>query len=646
MTNNSTDRTVSGTTVNASAATVANAGGMDMRVHQPSMDKPVAEDVRLVERNDREYLVFPLIIAREMVLEYPEESPPTREYLSAERLRESKELWAGTPLTFVHPNNPRKTAADPFAFTSYNIGEGHDPEIVGDNDDKLRVHGWLDIEKAESIGDLASDVVAGLRNGDELSVSAGYVTLNDRFVSGSFNGEAYDVEQGILIPDHIAIFPSDEFLARCTPEDGCAAPRANAVLEQPSTPATEADMTDPTNEQDIDPTQLRVCDHISPALAPRLNAQQEDVEASIRTLAGEVSDRDALARVVSNAYDLSETDVLTVLERAEAGDITVNASTLSKLMGAAPSASVDPSALRENASPCDCGTTTNAEGGVTDTESETPPDAATTDTPDGPTAPEADSETDDEDEPGDVTDTESDADTDTDADTDPADSETEPAEGAEGGDEQTPSDEEAESTDADTDADADTTMPETLSVEQLAANSAYGLDELQGWDEDQLAALEMTILTNNPALAEESEGGESDSETNMDGSDHDKGEDYSEDKSNAGGEPVTREEFSEMKAMVEDALSQKNNAEKRQKARAVSNAVEGLSEDAAASLDDEALDSLAEKHNAPSAVTGNYSAVAGPVDRQPQGAGPSDEDLADMPAGGRSDWEARQAGGD
>lgn len=160
-----------------------------------------------------------------MVLNYPEHG--TDELLAAERLRETVDMWAGTPLTYIHPENAQRTANSPDSYTGEVIGEAHHPEIV--NGTKLRVEGWVDVEKANAIGGLAAEVVAKLRSNAELSVSAGYATIGDTRVNGTFEGTPYDIEQGTIIPDHIAVFPSDAFRARCSPEDGCAAPRANAV---------------------------------------------------------------------------------------------------------------------------------------------------------------------------------------------------------------------------------------------------------------------------------------------------------------------------------------------------------------------------------------------------------------------------------
>jgi hypothetical protein len=193
----------------------------EQRVRQNDM----SGEAREVTRNGRDYLVFPIIAAREMVMDYPEHG--TRELLPSDRLRESAEMWAGTPITFIHPENEQRTADIPEEYTETVIGQAYNPSLV--DDEKLRVQAWVDVDKAESIGGLASDVVNQLRNGEDVSVSAGYATLDDDRSGGTFNNEEYDIAQGYIIPDHIAVFPSDEFTARCSWEDGCGAPRANAM---------------------------------------------------------------------------------------------------------------------------------------------------------------------------------------------------------------------------------------------------------------------------------------------------------------------------------------------------------------------------------------------------------------------------------
>lgn len=185
-------------------------------------------EVKSVTVHGREYLVFPLVAAREMVLDYPERN--SSELLPRRHLQQSVSLWEGTPLVYIHPENERRTADDPREYTETIIGMAYQPEIA--DKDKLRVMAYIDVEKARDIGGLAETVVNKLKQGEALGVSAGYATLDDDRSGGTFNGTQYDVEQGYIVPDHIAIFPNDEFQARCDWEDGCGAPRVNMVEKQ------------------------------------------------------------------------------------------------------------------------------------------------------------------------------------------------------------------------------------------------------------------------------------------------------------------------------------------------------------------------------------------------------------------------------
>jgi len=73
-------------------------------------------DVRTVRRNGREYLQFPIVPLTEMVLDYPERG--TKEYLPAEHIRETGDLWDGTLLTYVHPEKRNSTQEGPAPRTA------------------------------------------------------------------------------------------------------------------------------------------------------------------------------------------------------------------------------------------------------------------------------------------------------------------------------------------------------------------------------------------------------------------------------------------------------------------------------------------------------------------------------------------------
>lgn len=219
----------------------------NLQVNQPTVER--------VNADGREYLSFPVVPLREMVYDYPKEG--TREYLSADNIAESVEAWAGTPVTAIHPpdRGDGQTARNPESYLSENIGEAHEPELTDDGTG-FRTNAFIDVEKARDVGGVAETVVDMLEAGEELAVSPGYTTYGDTRVNGTFDGEHYNVEQGIPIPDHIAIFPPDKFHARCTPEDGCAAPRVNAMDD--ATGQTMTNSPFPSGEEpDVDDSDRR-----------------------------------------------------------------------------------------------------------------------------------------------------------------------------------------------------------------------------------------------------------------------------------------------------------------------------------------------------------------------------------------------------
>lgn len=245
--------------------------------------------VQRVRHKGREYLRFQMVPLVEMVYEYPEEG--TREYLPAEHIAETHSLWDGVSLTYVHPKNREKTVRDPDVYAGNVIGAVHNPEMI---DGALRVNGIIDIQKAKDFGGWAEAVVNALLAGKEVSVSAGYGMSGDKtqHQSGRFEGEAYGIIQGPPLPDHVAIFPSDaDVTARCTPSDGCAAPRANGTANEndttsESTPMskTESDTNDANSDEEVEIAELRQeLAEIQAMVADLLNSESGKAAAQPQT---------------------------------------------------------------------------------------------------------------------------------------------------------------------------------------------------------------------------------------------------------------------------------------------------------------------------------------------------------------------------
>lgn len=207
--------------------------------------RTTAADAEYVERNGKTWLRFPIVPMREMVLNYPEYGRD--EYLPAEKINATAQAWADTPLVARHPPKSQgQSARTPDAYTDLEYGRFYDPEPVDDGK-KLRGFGHIDVEKANALGGIAQDVVDRLERGDPVEVSAGYGTSGDEQVDGEFDGDAYDVEQGTPLPDHIAVFPPGEFNARCDLDDGCGAPRLNAQTDE----MDDDDTPDPSTIQRV-----------------------------------------------------------------------------------------------------------------------------------------------------------------------------------------------------------------------------------------------------------------------------------------------------------------------------------------------------------------------------------------------------------
>lgn len=97
------------------------------------------------------------------------------------------------------------------------------------NGDKLVSEIWLDIEKAEKLGELGTAVVETLRSGGQMEVSTGLL-LNVEETAGTWNGESYEGIARMILPDHLALLPNE--IGACSWDDGCGTPRVNQKGER------------------------------------------------------------------------------------------------------------------------------------------------------------------------------------------------------------------------------------------------------------------------------------------------------------------------------------------------------------------------------------------------------------------------------
>jgi hypothetical protein len=89
---------------------------------------------------------------------------------------------------------------------------------------RLKGEIWIDLEKAEKIGEPATNVVARLRAGEGIEVSTGlWFDLEES--PGVWNGIPYEGIARNIRPDHLALLPNE--IGACSWEDGCGVPRVN-----------------------------------------------------------------------------------------------------------------------------------------------------------------------------------------------------------------------------------------------------------------------------------------------------------------------------------------------------------------------------------------------------------------------------------
>jgi hypothetical protein len=224
---------------------------------------PDGDEVRIEELRGEQYLVAPIVLVREKVL--------NGGYLSPDEMQESEYGWNGRPVTAPPNQNASGHPTDEEGnFESANTPENLDEMKVGhlaaveysddletENDEAskhgLRGEVWIHLKSAKYVGEAAVDAAQAIANSEALEVSTGYFHRPVQ-EEGTFNGEEYDQRQTDLMPDHLALLPNEK--GACSWSDGCGAPRVNAALgidtegEETATATANADEEDGEPEGD------------------------------------------------------------------------------------------------------------------------------------------------------------------------------------------------------------------------------------------------------------------------------------------------------------------------------------------------------------------------------------------------------------
>ncbi len=179
-------------------------------------------DIRAETFDGRDHLVVPVIALVEGVL--------NGELVLGDEFGFAIEAWNGRPATLRHPKRDGESvsANTPDMLEAIRIGTLFNAKMKSDN--TFLVEAWLDVQKMESMGGEALDLLQRIRKGETIEVSTGYFAWSEE-TTGEFNGKSYSGIQHYFKPDHLA-FLVDE-VGACSVYDGCGAPRiaerSNAV---------------------------------------------------------------------------------------------------------------------------------------------------------------------------------------------------------------------------------------------------------------------------------------------------------------------------------------------------------------------------------------------------------------------------------
>ena len=185
----------------------------------------LASSVRTEIFHDKEHLVVPLVMIVEGVL--------NGAFVPAEEFGKFPDSWNGRPVPVLHPEeNGRPVSANrPDIIQRNTIGSIFNTHV---EDKKLKAEAWLDVEKARRLGH--GSVIDVLSQGAVMEISTGYFAEAVEFV-GVYNGKEHKFKHMNIVPDHLALLPSE--IGACSIEDGCGT-RANSKKEMFAMKVNEA----------------------------------------------------------------------------------------------------------------------------------------------------------------------------------------------------------------------------------------------------------------------------------------------------------------------------------------------------------------------------------------------------------------------
>jgi len=186
------------------------------RIFRAKVSKTRREEV-----DDDEFLVVPMVALRTGVYQCANCEHP--EFYDVNVFAKIPDSWNDRPATLGHPQREGLfvSAGSQDVWKSEGLGRIRNARRSGD---KLVMEAWIDLAKAEAMGEAAIELTDALEAGDPIDVSVG--AFNETVKrSGTFNGRKFERSQTAWVPDHVAFLPGLE--GACNWEDGCGAPRVN-----------------------------------------------------------------------------------------------------------------------------------------------------------------------------------------------------------------------------------------------------------------------------------------------------------------------------------------------------------------------------------------------------------------------------------
>lgn len=173
----------------------------------------MAADVRQETKDGRKFLVAPVVMVREGVL--------NGEFVPADEFKPT--AWDSIPVVLAHPTEAGEavSARDPDVLEEREVGRIFGAHEEGD---RLKAEAWVDVEQAKRRGRDGLALLKALQSGTLIEVSTAYRRTLDE-TPGTHAGERYIGIARDLEPDHLAILLHDT--GACSIQDGCGIPRLN-----------------------------------------------------------------------------------------------------------------------------------------------------------------------------------------------------------------------------------------------------------------------------------------------------------------------------------------------------------------------------------------------------------------------------------